>query len=609
MVLLQIFTLFFIILCSLFVFLKVLNLNEFSVLKITFGILFSCALSYCVFILRDAIPIIRFAIMIFVMWIFAGITTKTKLDIALTAIVLSIGINYGFFLILAFISALLSYSFSVSSDNFWVIFLPVTFQIICLIFLFRVKRFKKGILFLQKKGAGKIGLVISGIILFFVVLISSRDSSAVIILGGSLSAVLCIIGLILWWRHGLSSLYRKNVMERSLKEYEKTVEDKDTQIQKLIENNELLSSMIHRDNKLLPYMHKAVELFLDSYKDTDNTAVKSEGRRILTQIEELMLERTDTITQSQRTDEILPQDPPIDDVIDDTVLTVSEEGTESKERSLQQYEKIVGEKDAQIQKLIESNELLSSMIHRDNKLLPSMYEAVKLFINSCEDAKNTEVQSDSRRILTQVEEFMRERTNIIKQSQRDNKILPKTNDPLIDGIINHMMLKASEKEIEFDVTVIGDISGLTETVIPALKFQTLCADLIENAIIATALSEHKKILIIIGTNEGFYELNVQDSGIPFKIETLMRLGLEKASTHLDDGGSGIGYMTVFEILNEFKASIIITEYEPKPNGFTKSVGIRFDNKNDYIIDTFRAGDFSTSKIKRESSPTILSQST
>lgn len=69
---------------------------------------------------------------------------------------------------------------------------------------------------------------------------------------------------------------------------------------------------------------------------------------------------------------------------------------------------------------------------------------------------------------------------------------------------------------------------------------------------------------------------------------MLRLGKEKASTRLSEGGSGIGYMTVFGILRECKASLVITEYEPEQQGFTKSVAVRFDDGDKYTVKTCRA---------------------
>ncbi|MCL2084235.1 MAG: hypothetical protein FWH06_03130 [Oscillospiraceae bacterium] len=328
--------------------------------------------------------------------------------------------------------------------------------------LFRIKRLRKGILFLQKKGSGAVGLIIGGIILVTVTFMNnsvvSDETATVIVIG----AILCAAGLILWWRSGLTKLYREKVRERSLRDYEKLIE----------------------------------------------------------------------------------------------------------------------EKDGQILRLQESNDFMAKLIHRDSKLLPAMYEVVKTFL------ENGDI-SNGMGILLRLEEQMSERTGAITRVQHENKILPSTEDSFVDGVMKRMMLKAAEEDIQFDITITGDISGLTETVIPSVKFQTLCADLIENAIIAASYSDYRRIHIMLGMSEGLYELDIQDTGIPFEIATLMDLGVKKASTHLDDGGSGIGYMTVFEILREFRASLIITEYEPTRYGFTKSVKVRFDGMREYTVRTYR----------------------
>lgn len=76
---------------------------------------------------------------------------------------------------------------------------------------------------------------------------------------------------------------------------------------------------------------------------------------------------------------------------------------------------------------------------------------------------------------------------------------------------------------------------------------------------------------------------------------MLKLGLEQVTTHKKDGGRGIGFMTTFKILKECKASIIIEEYKPKTTNYTKSVTIRFDGRNEYRINSYRADE-----IKKQS---------
>lgn len=450
-------------LLSLFIYLKILNIKNISVLKIICGIAFSPILTYFVYVLKTSMPYARFVIMILAMGTFARIATGVKIDLAFTAIVISMGIAYGLALVAALVSSFIMTVFIHSTNSALMLILFLTIQFAFIITLFKIRRFKNGMSFLKKRGAGVIGLIVSGIILIVMTLINNRTIADETLVGFLfISAILCIVGIIRWWRNGLTKIYREMVNDRNIQEYETGIAQKNEQIHKLQESNDFMAKLIHRDNKLLLSMYEAVRILNDNHKDGGQ-------------------------------------------------------------------------------------------------------------------------QLESQRILEQIEQLINERTGLILQNQRTYKSLPSTKDKLIDGVINHMLTKATEKNIQFDLVVDDDISELTKTIIPSIKLQTLIADLLENAIIATSHNEYRKILVIIGIAEEFYELTIQDSGIPFENETLQNLGQQKTSTHLNNGGSGIGYMTIFEILNEFKASLVITEHELKAYGFTKSIKVRFDNCNTVTI--------------------------
>jgi len=481
--------LFILLLFSLLIYMKILNIENLSAIKCIAGIIFSGVLA-CVFLaLSTTVPYSRFFIMVLAMGAFAGIISKKRFGLALIASMISIGISCGFFLGFLLISALIQLRLFQYINVVVMMIMSFSMQFVLISLLFRIKRFRKGMLFLQKKEPGIIGFIVSGIIFVTTILIRNINFAARLRWQFLIGGILCVALLIFWWRKRLTKLYQKWI----------------------------------------------------------------------------------------------------------------------RERKQQEYEVIIAEKDKQIQALQKSNESMASLIHRDNKMLPAMYQTMKILHN--EEFSDIEFPMRSRHALAQIGEYMEERTAVIMRDQRENTTLPSTGDPMIDGLMKYMLLKATGNEIGFDLNVVEDISELAETIISATKFKTLCADLIENAIIATSHSTHKKILITIGTCEGFYELNIQDSGIPFEIDTLMSLGIRKASTHLDEGGSGIGYMTIFEILHEYSASLLITEYEPRQYGFTKSVKIRFDNRNEYFLHTFRAKqliEVQNNLDEQTKGPTILS---
>ena len=65
--------------------------------------------------------------------------------------------------------------------------------------------------------------------------------------------------------------------------------------------------------------------------------------------------------------------------------------------------------------------------------------------------------------------------------------------------------------------------------------------------------------------------------------------MEPATTHKEEGGTGIGFITTFETLKETKGTLIIEEKHPmKENDFTKTLIFRFDGKAEYKILTYRS---------------------
>jgi len=388
---------------------------------------------------------------------------KIEFSQALISAIISAGISYGIFLLSAFISTFIIHLIFGENSILHAQILIIILQISICIRLFKIKRLSKGASFLKKKGAGAIGCVISGIISLLYIMINrgvTAESGTWLAIGFAL----CIIGLITWWRHGITKQYREKVKERNVLEYEQIIADKELHITKLHEDNEHMAKIIHKNSKILPILSSAVIKFMESHED--------------------------------KSDE-------------------------------------------------------------------------------CEY------------YLDQIKQLQAEGASIINHYIHNIKQVPTTNIRMIDEVLNYMSMKASDNGIKFDVTVLNNFSNITKSTISDTKLQTLLSDLIENAIKATPTGGDNCIHVSFNINEGIYELCVQDSGVPFEIETLYNLGEKRASTRLNEGGSGIGYMTIFEILREHNASIIIIGHEPEKSGFTKSINIRFDNKAEYILNTFR----------------------
>ena len=161
----------------------------------------------------------------------------------------------------------------------------------------------------------------------------------------------------------------------------------------------------------------------------------------------------------------------------------------------------------------------------------------------------------------------------------------------IDDMFKYMQSECKSKNIQFNLQINGNIYHMINNKIAQNKLVTMIGDHLRDAIIAIEFSENsfKSILAILGENNGLYEFCVFDTGIEFKIDTLLKLGLEPATTHKDSGGTGIGFMTTFETMSKTKASLIINEmHEMNNTDYTKSITIRFDGKNEYRIKSYRS---------------------
>ena len=240
----------------------------------------------------------------------------------------------------------------------------------------------------------------------------------------------------------------------------------------------------------------------------------------------------------------------------------------------------------QIAALSKGKDILSELVHRDNKLVPAMYNAVSRFLSS--EGMDEEARAKGQKILGELSELMQAQEKAISAVQGKYKALPPTGIELADAILNYMYQKAANHGTQFNFALAGGIKEVIPRAIQVDQFGTLLADLLENALSATFYASYKSIKTTMGIIDNCFEVTVSDSGIPFEIATLARLGKEKATTRAGEGGSGIGWMTIFEILGKTGGSLTITEYANKGDGFTKTIAVRFDGMGEYVVQSHRA---------------------
>ena len=374
---------------------------------------------------------------------------------------------------------------SLNINNTLIFILTILIEIIIMILIFKIKRFKNGISFLQNEqkvgNIGVIGIVFIGIALIVYSFIQDTVHTKYIFFG----MIIELICLFIWLKRKITVYYRQRLKERTVEELESEIRARDERICEVVDENSRLAEVNHKFS--------------------------------------------------------------------------------SRIRALEDFSC----------KMIERPEIAELMRCEFGNEFADFEEAVK----------------------NVSEEFSSE----MKHTVIIRKKLPKTGVFGVDNLLEYMCKESAKNGIDFDVKINGNILFMVQKIIDSKMLETLLGDHIKDAIIAINSSQntYKNILVTIGIVKECYEISIYDTGIEFEIDTLLKLGLERITTHKSTGGSGIGFMTTFETLAKTKASLIIEEKHPITNNdYTKIVRIRFDGKKEYRIKSYRQNEIEGRKVDK-----------
>lgn len=260
--------------------------------------------------------------------------------------------------------------------------------------------------------------------------------------------------------------------------------------------------------------------------------------------------------------------------------------TKLRHLELESLRQELAEKDAVIEKLQANNELQARMIHKDNKLIPAMLSAVTEYL-SMVDSNDRTMQEHGTMLAGQLKELADERLTVLTAASEAAASLPLLHRASVDAMLSYMQKRAMQENILFEVKIHPDFEQKIEISITEPDLTHLLSDLLENAIIATKTAADRHIFVHLGILYDAAVVEVSDSGQAFEPSVYQDFGLQKHSTHLDNGGSGIGLMDIWELKKKYAASLHIYEYTGEAAPFTKKISIVFDRKKHYLIRTFR----------------------
>lgn len=264
-----------------------------------------------------------------------------------------------------------------------------------------------------------------------------------------------------------------------------------------------------------------------------------------------------------------------------------------KEKTIEELEIEIKEKDEKISKISEENKEIAIINHKYSNRIKSLENFSHQIMSKPEliEKMETEFGEDFINFEKQINNISEEYTKEIEEKIQHKNHLEKTGIFGIDNILEYMSNEAIKHNIKFNLKIHENIQYMIENIIDQSKLETLLGDHIKDAIIAINSSEntYKELLVEIGEIENCYQVCIYDTGIEFEINTLLNLGLKAITTHKLTGGSGIGFMTTFETLKATKSSLIIEERHPiDDKDYTKAVRIKFDGKHEYRICSYRS---------------------
>ena len=245
------------------------------------------------------------------------------------------------------------------------------------------------------------------------------------------------------------------------------------------------------------------------------------------------------------------------------------------------------EKDRKIKELMDNNDRLAGIIHKDNKLLPAMESAVSDYLSNASSMTDREQKEYGKALLTQLEDMLHTRNEALTHYQSTGKYQSKTGVGILDGVCSHMEQLAQSKRISIDFKIDEDLKEKLPEHVNEHDIGHLLSDLCTNAMYAVENMDTKRLAVHLGTLNDFFTVEVEDSGMEFDISVYQDLGLERHTTHKATGGSGIGLMDIWKLKQKYGATLQIQEYSASSQSYTKKISLIFDKKNLFLLCSYR----------------------
>ena len=288
---------FFIYICCIYIYRHLQNNHTRNNFEIPISIVFSFSLALFTAIVKDFFPTFVNILPIIILWIMhSAISAQPKVSFVTTMI--AFAISYGFYILSCFTLAIILSIFHFDDPRkvpLYSLFYAGIIEQFLLVFLFRQKRFRKGMPFLFATKLLNIGMIVC---LFFLVLLTYLQTSDIsrlwVNILYSILLVISLAALIFWWQAQLTKSYLHKLQLLELESLRKELEETSREMAHLKKQNEELGRLIHKDNKLIPAMETAVIDFLSASVQKENNTI---GQSLISQLKELSGSRREILDE------------------------------------------------------------------------------------------------------------------------------------------------------------------------------------------------------------------------------------------------------------------------------------------------------------------------
>lgn len=246
------------------------------------------------------IPYSSSIILLFILFIGTSLIFNSKFELNITALLFSHAIfyifNYTSIAIFLFLSSPLYYFNHPIPHAIFTFFMGI-FTFILQSLFFKTKIFKICLRYFSQKNFTRIGTIICLLILILKIIdnifIKRPDYLTMLVFGSifPLTTFLLAIILFAWWRKQITKSYTEKLRKLEVQSLYEELAEKEQMLKKLATDNESLSRLIHKDNKIIPAMENIVHDYLSGAEFKNFEEQKQYGQDLLVKLKNIADDR------------------------------------------------------------------------------------------------------------------------------------------------------------------------------------------------------------------------------------------------------------------------------------------------------------------------------